>query len=157
MSDAPACVCRLSSWMPTALFHLLNFSDAKSSSFYNTREHSTYSLTNFGRGGLFLAANFGLLEPVFSTNHIFRDTPQRGVYVVSDDISLKNTPMSYAISLALFMYVCSDSAMPLLSCTCTITANGVCLHLSVPSFVQCCFFSASCLTNHMYCSIDRWA
>ena len=36
----------------------------------------------------------------------------------SCDISLKNTPTSpHAVSLALFMYTYSDSAMPLLSCT----------------------------------------
>ena len=36
-----------------------------------------------------------------------------------------------------------------------ITANGVCLHLLVPPFAQCCFFSASC-HNHIYCGINGW-
>ena len=30
----------------------------------------------------------------------------------SCDISFKNTPSSYAVRLALFMYECSDSAIP---------------------------------------------
>ena len=33
--------------------------------------------------------------------------------------SLENKPTSHTVSLALFMYTCSDSAMPLLSCTCS--------------------------------------
>ena len=57
----------------------------------------------------------------------------------------ENVPTSHAVSLALFMYACSDSAIPLLSCAClwlpyAITANGVCLHLFVPPLAQCCFF-----------------
>ena len=36
----------------------------------------------------------------------------------SHDISLETTPNSHAVSLALFVYACSDSAMPLLSCAC---------------------------------------
>ena len=46
-------------------------------------------------------------------------TKRRGGHIFeSCDISLENTPTSHAVSLALVMYSCSDSAMPLLSCTC---------------------------------------
>ena len=38
-----------------------------------------------------------------------------------------------------------------------ITANGICLYLLVPSPARCCFFSASCLRDGMYCGINRWA
>ena len=39
--------------------------------------------------------------------------PQKGVwaYFNSCDISLKNTPTSHTVSLALIAYVCSDSAI----------------------------------------------
>jgi len=50
----------------------------------------------------------------------------------SCDISLKNTPTSHTVSLALFMYACIASAMLCFSSTCLIAANGVCLHLLVP-------------------------
>ena len=54
-------------------------------------------------------------------------------------------------SLALFMWVCSDSAMPLCHVLAhAITANSVSLHLLVPPLGQCCFFSASCW------GINRW-
>ena len=50
----------------------------------------------------------------------------------SCDISLENTPTLHAVSLALVICTCSDSAMPLchaLACLLAyaITANGVCL------------------------------
>ena len=53
----------------------------------------------------------------------------------SCDISLKNTPTSHAVGLGLFMYPCSDSAMPLChALACAVTENGVCLlNLLVPS------------------------
>ena len=54
----------------------------------------------------------------------------------SYDISLKNTPTLHAVSLALFMYACSDSAM-LLSCAC---------------LCKWCLSSFDC----MYWSINRW-
>ena len=70
----------------------------------------------------------------------------------SCDISLENTPASPAVSLALVMYACSDSAMVVLSQACSCNNSKLCL----PSFVslsfctvitgQCCFFGASCLT-----------
>ena len=63
------------------------------------------------------------------------------------DISLENTPTSHAVSLALFVWACSDSAICLLSALAyAITTNGACLHLLVPPLAQCCFFGASCLT-----------
>ena len=49
----------------------------------------------------------------------------------SCNISLENTPTLHAIILALFMYTCSDSAMPHLSCA----AIGVCLLHSAASSV----------------------
>ena len=53
----------------------------------------------------------------------------------SCDISLENTPTSHAVSLALAMYECSDSAMPLFHALAyAITVNGVCLHLLVAPF-----------------------
>ena len=55
----------------------------------------------------------------------------------SCDISLKNTPTLHAVSLPIFMYACSDSAM-LLFVPLLLTANGVCLHLLVPPLAQCC-------------------
>ena len=42
--------------------------------------------------------------------------------------SLENTPTSHAVSLALFMHACSDSANMLL-CHALAYANGFCLHL----------------------------
>ena len=46
----------------------------------------------------------------------------------SCDISLENTPTSHAVSLALVICTCSDSAMPLLSCACLRNnSNGACL------------------------------
>ena len=41
-----------------------------------------------------------------------------GCIFESCDISLENMPTSHAVSLALVVCTCSDSAMPLLSCTC---------------------------------------
>ena len=55
-------------------------------------------------------------------------------------------PTSHAVSLALAMFACSDSALPLISCT-WVTANIVYLHLLVPALAQGCFFGASCLTE----------
>ena len=57
-----------------------------------------------------------------------------GCIVERCDISFKNTPTSYAVSLTLFMCTCSDSALLLLSCAWSRnnTINGVCLHLLVP-------------------------
>ena len=64
-----------------------------------------------------------------------------GCIFESCDISLENTPTSHAVSLALVICTCSDSAMPLLSCACLCNnSNGAYL----PS---CSFFSASCLTQ----------
>ena len=48
--------------------------------------------------------------------------------VISQGTSLKNTPTSHAVSLALFMHACSDSANMLL-CHALAYANGFCLHL----------------------------
>ena len=44
---------------------MLTASVAESSSFYNTREHSTRTRTVFGKGGPILAANFGSPGPIF--------------------------------------------------------------------------------------------
>ena len=45
----------------------------------------------------------------------------------SCDISLKNTPTSHAVGLALVICACRDSAKPLLSCTCLCSnINGAC-------------------------------
>ena len=41
-----------------------------------------------------------------------------GVFLTAVDISLENTPTSHAVSLALVIYACSDSAMLLLSRAC---------------------------------------
>ena len=53
------------------------------------------------------------------------------------ELSFKNTPTSHAVSLALFVYACSDSA--LLFCHAlvyeVIAANGVCLHFPLASLV----------------------
>ena len=50
----------------------------------------------------------------------------------SCDISLENTPTSHAVSLALVICTCSDSAMPLLSCACLHNnISGTCLPLVV--------------------------
>ena len=44
---------------------------------------------------------------------------------------------SHAVSLALDICTCSDSAMPLLSWLAyAITANGVCLHMLVPPLAK---------------------
>ena len=48
--------------------------------------------------------------------------------VISQDTSLENTPTSHAVSLALFMHACSDSANMFL-CHALAYANGFCLHL----------------------------
>ena len=48
--------------------------------------------------------------------------------VISQGTSLENTPTSHAVSLALFMHACSDSANMLL-CHALTYANGFCLHL----------------------------
>ena len=48
--------------------------------------------------------------------------------VISQGTSLENTPTSHAVSLALFMHACSDSANMLL-CHALAYANGFCLHL----------------------------
>ena len=48
------------------------------------------------------------------------------------EMSLQNMPTSRAVSLALFMYACCDSAMPLLSCACLCNNSKWCL----PSFVS---------------------
>ena len=61
--------------------------------------------------------------------------------VISQDISLKNTPTSHAVNLALFMHACSDSAM--LFCRALAYANGFYLHLLVLPLAQCCVFGAS--------------
>ena len=46
----------------------------------------------------------------------------------SCDISLENTPISHAVSIALVICTCSDSPMSLLSCTCLCNnSNGACL------------------------------
>ena len=50
----------------------------------------------------------------------------------SCDISLENTPTLHAVSLALDICACSDSAMPLLSCACLCNNSKWCL----PSFVS---------------------
>ena len=50
----------------------------------------------------------------------------------SCDISLENTPTTHAVSLALVICACSDSAMPLLSCACLLNNSKWCL----PSFVS---------------------
>ena len=69
----------------------------------------------------------------------------------------KNTPTSRAVSLALVMYACSDSAMPLLSFTCLCNNSKLCL----PPFVSpssCKVLLRWCfLLNCMYCSINGWA
>ena len=48
--------------------------------------------------------------------------------VISQGTSLENTPISLAVSLALFMHAFSDSANMLL-CHALAYANGFCLHL----------------------------
>ena len=56
-----------------------------------------------------------------------------------------NTPASPTVSLALFMYTCSDFVMPLCRVLAyAITANGVCFRLFVLPLAQFYFFSASC-------------
>ena len=50
----------------------------------------------------------------------------------SCDISLENMPTSHAVSVALVIYTCSDSAMPLLSCAYLCNNSKLCL----PSFVS---------------------
>ena len=55
-----------------------------------------------------------------------------GCIFESCDISLGNMPTSHAVSLALGMYSCSDSAMPPLSCACLCSNSKWCL----PSFVN---------------------
>ena len=66
---------------------------------------------------------------------------QRGgwTYFESCDISLENTPILHAASLALFMCTCSNSAM--LFCHVLAYANVS----PFTPLVWCCFFSASCL------------
>ena len=61
-----------------------------------------------------------------------------GVHISKVVNFLKNTPTSHAVSLALVMCACSDSAMPLLSFTCLC----VCLHLQVPPLAKCCFIQS---------------
>ena len=46
----------------------------------------------------------------------------------SCDISLENTPTSYAVSLALVMCACSDSTMALVMHLLTNSSKWVCLH-----------------------------
>ena len=59
------------------------------------------------------------------------------------DISLENAHTSHAVSLALVICACSDSAMPLCyKLAYATTANGVCLHLLVPPLAQYCFLGA---------------
>ena len=51
-----------------------------------------------------------------------------GCIFQSCDISHENMPTSHAVSLALVICACSDSAMPLLSCTCLCNnSSGACL------------------------------
>ena len=45
----------------------------------------------------------------------------------SCDICLENTPTSHAVSLALFVYACSDSALLSLSCACLSEAHRTCI------------------------------
>ena len=45
----------------------------------------------------------------------------------SCDICLENTPTSHAVSLALFVYACSDSALLSLSCACLSEAHSICI------------------------------
>ena len=60
-------------------------------------------------------------------------------------------PTSHAVSLALFVCACNDSAMPFLSCACLCNNRKWCL----PSFVSpSSCFSASCLTDDNACTIQ---
>ena len=60
-----------------------------------------------------------------------------GCIFKSCDISLENMPTSHAVSLALVICACSDSAMPLLSRACLCNnSNGECLLLVVQHVLQ---------------------
>ena len=64
-----------------------------------------------------------------------------GCIFKSCDIFLENMPTSHAVSLALFIYGCRDSAMFFFFhvLAYAIIINGVCHHLLVPPLAQCCF------------------
>ena len=69
----------------------------------------------------------------------------------------KIRPPHTLVTLALFMYTCCDSSMPLLSCICLCNSSKWCL----PSFVSpssCTVLLLQCfLLSSMYCAINGWA
>ena len=73
----------------------------------------------------------------------------------SCDISLENTLTSHAVSLALVIWTCSDSAMPLLSCACLRNNSKSCLPSFVSSFPCTALLLLCFLLNITACTVAK--
>ena len=58
-----------------------------------------------------------IISRKYTTMNLSSSTKGVGVFSTVVIFPIENMPTSHALSLALGMYACSDSAMPLLSCT----------------------------------------